>query len=56
MRNVSIRDLQAHTSELVRAAASGEIIVIDRCGEPVAELRPQLRRRTIVEADRKRDR
>ena len=36
----SIRDLHIRTSELVRDAAAGAIIVIERRGEPVAELRP----------------
>ena len=40
MRKTSIRDLHIHTSELVREAAEGGIIVIERRGEPVAELRP----------------
>jgi antitoxin (DNA-binding transcriptional repressor) of toxin-antitoxin stability system len=40
MRKTSIRELHIHTSELVREASSGSIIVIERRGEPVAELRP----------------
>ena len=40
MRKASIRDLHIRTSELVREAAEGETIVIERRGEPVAELRP----------------
>jgi antitoxin (DNA-binding transcriptional repressor) of toxin-antitoxin stability system len=36
----SVRDLHIRTSELVRDAASGITIVIERRGEPVAELRP----------------
>jgi prevent-host-death family protein len=40
MRNASIRDLHIHTSELVREAAEGEVIIIEKRGEPVAELRP----------------
>ncbi|HLK65413.1 MAG TPA: type II toxin-antitoxin system prevent-host-death family antitoxin [Bryobacteraceae bacterium] len=40
MRKASIRDLRAHTSELVREASEGEAIVIERRGKPVAELRP----------------
>jgi prevent-host-death family protein len=36
----SVRDLHIRTSELVREAAQGAIIVIERRGEPVAELRP----------------
>jgi len=40
MRKVSVRDLHIHTSELVREAATGEVIVVERRGEPIAELRP----------------
>jgi prevent-host-death family protein len=40
MRKTSIRELHIHTSELVREASEGGIIVIERRGEPVAELRP----------------
>lgn len=40
MRKTSIRELHIHTSELVREAAEGSVIVIERGGRPVAELRP----------------
>ena len=40
MKTASIRDLHIRTSELVRDAASGVVITIERRGEPVAELRP----------------
>ena len=40
MRTASVRDLHIRTSELVRAAAEGTVIVIERRGLPVAELRP----------------
>jgi prevent-host-death family protein len=40
MRTASIRDLHIRTSELVREAADGAVILIARRGEPVAELRP----------------
>jgi prevent-host-death family protein len=40
MKKASIRDLHIRTSELVREAADGAVIVIERRGEPVAELRP----------------
>ena len=40
MRKASIRDLRIRASELVRDAENGEIIVIERRGEPVAELHP----------------
>ena len=40
MRKASIRDLHIRTSEIVREAAEVAVIVIERRGEPVAELRP----------------
>jgi antitoxin (DNA-binding transcriptional repressor) of toxin-antitoxin stability system len=40
MKKASIRDLHIRTSALVRDAAGGDVIVIERRGEPVAELRP----------------
>jgi prevent-host-death family protein len=40
MKTASIRDLHIRTSELVREAADGAVIIIERRGEPVAELRP----------------
>jgi len=40
MRTTSVRELHIHTSKLVREAAEGDVIVIERRGEPVAELRP----------------
>lgn len=40
MRKTSVRELHIHTSELVREAAEGGVIVIERRGQPVAELRP----------------
>jgi prevent-host-death family protein len=40
MKKASIRDLHIRTSELVRDAADGAVIVIERRGAPVAELRP----------------
>lgn len=40
MRKTSVRDLHINTSELVREAEQGGVIVIERRGEPVAELRP----------------
>jgi antitoxin (DNA-binding transcriptional repressor) of toxin-antitoxin stability system len=40
MRKASVRDLHIRTSELVREAAGGAVILIERRGEPVAELRP----------------
>jgi prevent-host-death family protein len=40
MKRTSIRELHIRTSELVREAAEGSVIVIERRGEPVAELCP----------------
>ena len=40
MIKTSVRELHIHTSALVREAAEGSVIVIERRGEPVAELRP----------------
>ena len=40
MRKTSVRELHIHTSEFVREAAEGGVIVIERRGVPVAELRP----------------
>jgi antitoxin (DNA-binding transcriptional repressor) of toxin-antitoxin stability system len=40
MKKASIRDLHIRTSELVRDATNGAVIVIESRGEPVAELRP----------------
>jgi len=48
MRKASIRDLRIRTSELVRDAENGEVIVIERRGEPVAELRPISKRQGPV--------
>jgi prevent-host-death family protein len=48
MRKASIRDLRIRTSELVRDAENGEVIVIERRGEPVAELHPLKKRRKRV--------
>jgi prevent-host-death family protein len=45
MQKASIRDLRIRTSELVKAASEGETIVIQRRGEPVAELRPLTQRK-----------
>jgi prevent-host-death family protein len=45
MKKASIRDLHIRTSELVREAADGTVITIERRGEPVAELRPVSKKR-----------
>jgi len=39
MERASIRDLHMRTSEPVKAAGEGAVVVIER-GEPIAELRP----------------
>ncbi len=46
MKKASIRDLHIRTSELVREAADGAVILIERRGEPVAELRPIAKKRS----------
>lgn len=46
MKTTSIRDLHIRTSELVRAAAEGAVIVIENRGKPVAELRPLSKKAT----------
>jgi antitoxin (DNA-binding transcriptional repressor) of toxin-antitoxin stability system len=45
MKSASIRDLHIRTSELVREAADGSVIVIERRGQAVAELRPLSKKR-----------
>ncbi|HWF10366.1 MAG TPA: hypothetical protein VG297_17985 [Bryobacteraceae bacterium] len=40
MRKTSVRDLHINTSQLVREAEEGGVIVIERRGEAVAEPRP----------------
>lgn len=40
MGKASVRDLHIRTSELVREASEGAVIIIERRGRPVAELRP----------------
>jgi prevent-host-death family protein len=49
MRVASVRDLHIHTSELIREAEEGSVIVIERRGQPVAELRPVSVRRPSPE-------
>lgn len=44
MKKASVRDLHIRTSELVRQAAAGTVIMIERRGEPIAELRPIAKR------------
>lgn len=40
MKKASVRELHIHTSELIREVGDGAVILIERRGEPVAELRP----------------
>jgi prevent-host-death family protein len=40
MRATSVRELHIHTSKLVHEAAAGDVIIIQRRGQPIAELRP----------------
>jgi prevent-host-death family protein len=54
MRTTSIRELHINTSKLVREAAEGGIIVIERRGEPVAELRPVTSPRRMAAAKKAR--
>jgi antitoxin (DNA-binding transcriptional repressor) of toxin-antitoxin stability system len=44
-RTTSVRELHINTSKLVCEAGEGGVIVIERGGEPVAELRPVTRRK-----------
>ncbi len=45
MKKASIRELHIRTSEIVREAAEGSVILIERRGEPIAELRPITKKR-----------
>jgi prevent-host-death family protein len=54
MRTTSVRELHINTSKLVREAAEGGVIVIERRGEPVAELRPVTSPRRMVAAKKAR--
>jgi antitoxin (DNA-binding transcriptional repressor) of toxin-antitoxin stability system len=49
MKTVSIRELHMRTGALVQEAAEGEVIIIQKRGVPMAQLR---RRQTIAEAFR----
>ena len=40
MRRASVRELHLNTSALVKDVAEGEVVLIERRGVPVAELRP----------------
>src|SRR6266481_169190 len=54
MKKASIRDLHMRTGALVQEAADGEVIIIEKRGVPVAELRRL--RPTIGEVFRERER
>jgi antitoxin (DNA-binding transcriptional repressor) of toxin-antitoxin stability system len=43
MKTASIRDLHIRTSELVREAADGAVIVMERHGEPRSGVAPNLK-------------
>jgi prevent-host-death family protein len=43
MRKISISDLHARTGAVVDEASAGSVIVIEKHGMPVAELRPMKR-------------
>jgi prevent-host-death family protein len=45
MKKASIRELHIRTSELVREAREGAVVIIESRGEPVAELRPLSKKR-----------
>jgi antitoxin (DNA-binding transcriptional repressor) of toxin-antitoxin stability system len=47
MRKASVRELHIRTSELIRDTAGGAVIVIERRGEPVAELRPISKKKNV---------
>ena len=40
MKKVSVRELHEHTGAIVSEAAQGKVIVVEKRGEAVAELRP----------------
>ena len=54
MRKTSVRELHINTSALVKEAAEGNVIVIERRGEPVAELGPISPKPPISAEEKKR--
>jgi prevent-host-death family protein len=54
VKKASIRDLHARTSELVREASEGTVIVIEKRGEPVAELHPIVKPKELTPEARAR--
>src|SRR6478672_11585225 len=55
MKKASIRDLHMRTGALVQEAADGEVIIIEKRGVPVAELR-RIRKGKVGEAFRELER
>ncbi len=41
MRKASVRELHLNTSAIIEAVKSGEVFMIEKRGQPVAELRPR---------------
>ena len=54
MKKASIRDLHMRTGALVQEAADGEVIIIEKRGVPVAELR-RVKKLTAAEVFRERE-
>jgi len=55
MKKASIRDLHMRTGALVQEAADGEIIIIEKRGVAIAELRSLPKKRTAAEVFRERE-
>ena len=55
MKTVTIQDLRRRTGALVREAASGETLIVEKDGVAVAELGP-LQKRTVGDHFRERER
>ena len=55
MKKASIRDLHMRTGALVQEAADGEVIIIEKRGVAIAELR-RLQKPTAAEVFRERER
>ena len=54
MKKASIRELHTRTGALVQEAADGEVIIIEKRGVPVAELRRRTPTAAEVFAERER--
>jgi len=50
MAEITIRELRNHGGEVVDRVAQGEQITVTRAGQPVAELRPVIRRPLTAES------